>query len=503
MNGLAPKPWEQVKTGEGSSDDPLAVRFVESLSYDRRLYKYDIVGSLAHVRMLHQTGLINASDLDALEKGLREIEGEIDQQGESWPGWKTEYEDVHMCIEVALIDRIGEPGRKLHTGRSRNDQVVLDLKLWIRAAVKELDECFDRLFRAITSLASRDGRIVMPSYTHLQRAQPIVVGAELMAWLTALSRAQQRLGVLTTLNRDTPLGAGAIAGSALPLDRRLLAQALGLGPPSQNSIDTTSSRDPGIDFVYGLAMVAMTLSRWSEQWILYTTTEFSFITLDSRYTTGSSMMPQKQNPDMLELIRGRCGAVYGQLVTLLTICKALPLGYQRDLQEDKRAIFAAYDLVRETLQMAERIVSTTRYNAQAIERNLRDGFLDATSLAEYLVSRGVAFRRAHQIVASLVRTCQRDRRTQLADLSLDELNQACAEAGADSGGRKGSCQADVYDWLGAANVVKRYQTTGNAGVQGFEKQLADWELKLAGTADEEAPHADPDSVKRSGQGEET
>ncbi len=488
------KPWEHAKEGEGSGGDPLAARFVESLSYDRRLYKHDIAGSIAHARMLENVGLINAKELKAIERGLKEIEKEIEaagpDYGAAWPGWKIDLEDVHMCIEAALIEKIGDAGRKLHTGRSRNDQVATDILMWLKDGDVYLSDKLESLYSAFVDLAKRQGRMVMPSYTHLQRAQPIIVGGELLAWAQSfyadLTRLTQMFGS-GTHTIEMPLGSGAIAGSALPLAPELTTDLLGggfksdgyqalyfsSGPP--NSIERTASRDAATDFVYSCAMIAMHLSRWAEQWIIYATTEFSFITLDSRYTTGSSMMPQKRNPDMLELIRGRCGNVYGHLVALLTILKGLPIGYNRDLQEDKRHVFAAYDTVCDCLEMATRIVSTTKFNEEKIKAGLDRGFLDATSLAEYLVTKGVPFRTAHQVVGSLVRVCEGHGYHKLSQLDLLHFNAACEAAGQNK-----VCGKDVYDWLGCENVVKRYQTYGNAGVSGFEEQLKAWEERLGG-----------------------
>ena len=476
---LVGKPWETAKSGKGSATDPLAVRFVESLSYDRRLYKHDIAGSIAHARMLRKVGLIKAVELTKIERGLRAIEKEIDQQDADWSGWKVEMEDVHMCIEAALIEKIGEPGKKLHTGRSRNDQVALDLKLWIGDAEDRLaHEYLQGLIKAFVELANRDGLIVLPGYTHLQRAQPITLGAELLAWAQSFFIAKDRFGMFDSCQWLSPLGSGAIAGSALPLDRTASVELLGqvTGPPvrfcepSENSIESTASRDKAIDFVYGLAMTAMWLSRWAEQWIIYMTSEFGFIKIGDAYTTGSSMMPQKRNPDMLELIRGRCGGVYGHLVALLTICKGLTIGYNRDLQEDKRHVFAAYDTVKDSLEMAAKIVLSTKFTQPDMTR----GFMDATSLAEYLVTRGVAFRTAHQIVGSLVHQCERRGFEQLSQLELADLNTACDAAGAGSD----RCGKDVYDWLGAENVVKRYCTAGNAGLSGLREQLKVWKQRL-------------------------
>jgi argininosuccinate lyase len=464
------KPWEHAKSTGGSGSDPLAARFVSSLELDRRMYKQDIAGSRAHVHMLEATGLIDEQARQRIEQGLGEIEREIEAEGENWWGWRVELEDVHMCIEAALIEKIGETGRMLHTGRSRNDQIALDLLMWADDATAALNRQFEDLFRALLELAERDGQIVMPAYTHLQRAQPIVAGAELMSWITALDRARRRLAALKGVNRRNPLGSGAIAGSALPLDREHTAAALQLGPPSENSIDATSSRDLAIDLVYGLSMTAMTLSRWAEQWIIYCSSEFGFLRLDETCTTGSSMMPQKKNPDMLELIRGRCGEVYGHLTALLTLSKGLTVGYNRDLQEDKRHIFAAYDAVHDCLAMAARIVETARFDQRRISDGLERGFLDATALAEYFVTRGVAFRRAHQLVAELVQLCQFKQYTELGELSLDEIHGV---VGADV-----TCDEAVYQWLGPEQMVERYQTSGNAGLSGLHDQIAEWRRRL-------------------------
>ena len=484
-----PKPWEHAIADGGSGDDPLAVRFVSSLDYDRRLYRHDIAGSAVHARMLHGVGLLTADELAQIKQGLDAIEAEIESAegdyGAAWPGWKRELEDVHMCIEAALIEKIGDAGRKLHTGRSRNDQVALDLKLWVHEAQDVLADQFHELFEALVALAERQGHLVMPSYTHLQRAQPIVLGGELVAWLEAFDRALERLFNALINGADNPLGAGAIAGSSLPLDRQATADALPLDDPSASSIDATAARDVAIDFVYGLAMTGMILSRWAEQWIIDASSEFGFIQLDPRYTTGSSMMPQKQNPDMLELIRGRCGGVYGHLVALLTMCKGLPLGYNRDLQEDKRHLFAAYDCISDCLAMAARIVATVRFDEQRTTAALEEGFLDATSLSEYLVTRGVPFRTAHQMVGRMVRRCREENLAQLSQLSLEQMNGLCAAVAGPGGAAAAVCGDDVYDWLGAQNVVKRYRSSGNAGVSGFEQQLATWQRRLRDVADED------------------
>ncbi|MEM1107789.1 MAG: argininosuccinate lyase [Planctomycetota bacterium] len=464
---MSQKPWEHAKSS-GSEGDPLAARFVSSLDYDKRLYKHDIAGSIAHARMLRKVELITDDDLAAIEAGLKEIESEIDEQGDAWPGWKVELEDVHMCVEAALIEKAGDAGRKLHTGRSRNDQVALDLKLWLREATDQICMRLSDLENAFVQLAVRDGYMVMPSFTHMQRAQPVVVGGELLAWAEAFSKCFTRSADLFTGDQtENPLGSGAIAGSSLALDRQATTDFLELQEPTRNSIQATASRDAAVDFTYALTMTSQWLSRWAEQWIIYATTEFGFITLDNLYTTGSSMMPQKQNPDMLELIRGKTGQVYGSLMALLTMCKGITIGYNRDLQEDKRHVFAAYDAVCDCLDMAAAIVRTTTFNEEKIKAGLNRGYLDATSLAEYLVTKGVPFRTSHQIVGALVRKATELERHELKKLTIDEMRAECD-----------AIEDDVFDWLGPENVVKRYQSAGNAGVSGFEAQLAAWKERL-------------------------
>ena len=463
------KPWEHAKSS-GSEGDPLAARFVSSLDYDKRLYTHDIAGSVAHARMLRSVDLLTDAELKQIEDGLAAIGAEIAEQGDAWPGWKVELEDVHMCVEAALVEKTGDAGRKLHTGRSRNDQVALDLRLWAQDAHATVAEKLSRVTGAFVDMAQAQGHVVMPSYTHLQRAQPIVVGGELMAWVAALDRCRSRFTSALQGIDESPLGSGAIAGSCLPLDRQHVVDHLGqFADFSPNAIDATASRDVALDLAYALAMTSMTLSRWAEQWIIYATTEFGFITLDNLYTTGSSMMPQKQNPDMLELIRGKTGQVYGSLIALLTMCKGITVGYNRDLQEDKRHVFAAYDSVCDCLDMAAAIVATTTFNEERIKANLHRGYLDATSLAEYLVTKQVPFRTSHQIVGALVRKAGELDRHELKKLTLGEMQAECS-----------AIEQDVYDWLGPENVVKRYQSAGNAGVSGFEAQLKAWKERING-----------------------
>ncbi len=464
------KPWEHAKHGEGSATDPLAARFVESLSYDTRLYSADIRGSLAHARMLYSANLTSRDDYTAIERGLSEITREIESSPAgptavgvpgAWPGWKVELEDVHMCIEAALVEKIGDAGRRLHTGRSRNDQVALDLRLWLREACATLTQSLDTLQNSFVLLARAQGTTVIPTYTHVQRAQPAVLGAECMAWWAMFDRDRGLFSAMPTWHDGlaaSPLGSGAVAGSTLPLNRAQVARDLGFDAPTLSSIDSTASRDEALDFLHACSRTAMHLSRLAEQWILYCSTEFSFLTLGEAYTTGSSMMPQKRNPDMLELIRGRCGNIFGSHFALATILKGLPLAYNRDLQEDKRHVFAAFDVLKDSLDIAARIVASARFNADKIAATLDRGHLDATVLAEYLVLKGVPFRTAHQIVGHLVRLCDKSGRHSLALLDLDEIKDAVRAMG-----HSAAVGDDIFQHLGAANVIKRYRSSGHAG----------------------------------------
>jgi argininosuccinate lyase len=480
MSDQPQKSW-QARISEAT--DAIGQSFVESISYDWRLYPHDIAGSIAHATMLAEVGLITGNDRDAITAGLNQIKAEIDRDGPKWPGFKPELEDIHMCIEAELTTRIGDPARRLHTGRSRNDQVALDLSLWLQTTVASLVEQLDDLQKAFVLLGERSTAVIMPSFTHMQRAQPISAAAEALAWATMFERDEQTLNrVDLDVMHFQPLGSGAIAGTSLPIDPSASAAALRhidiaymrdvVSPTS--SIEHTATRDAACDFVYACAMISQHLSRWAEQWIIYMTTEFGFIKIADRYTTSSSMMPQKRNPDMLELIRGRCGNVYGDLFALMTILKGLPIGYNRDLQEDKRIVFRAYDTVSQCLTMAAAIVNSASFDKSRIEPTLERGFLDATSLAEYLVSpAGVPFRTAHHIVGTLVKLCETTGRHALSQLKLEEINKVVAESSPAT-----KLTDDVYTCLGAANVVKRYRSAGAAGGKPLEEQLAAWKARL-------------------------
>jgi argininosuccinate lyase len=457
----ADKSWEKRLAGE---PDPMMVDFVESLSYDKRLYKYDIAGSIAHAQMLSEQGLLTRDEFKQIKAGLIEISEQI-------AAGRFEFdktcEDIHMAIEAALIAKIGVPGKKLHTGRSRNDQVAADIRLWMRDEIEILQAKITHLQKAFVKLADRHCEDVMPGYTHLQRAQPIVIAMYLLTFVEQLERDFIRLTSCSKLLNISPLGSGAIAGSTLPLDKKSTARQLGFSDISYNSIDAVSDRDFCAEFIFDCALIATHLSRLAEDWIVYSTTEFGFVRIDDSYCTSSSMMPQKRNPDVLELIRAKTGRAYGSLMAMLTILKAQPSGYNRDLQEDKIHVFAVADPVKASLDMACGVVSHTKFDAGRIAAGLEDGFLDATALAEYLVTKGVAFREAHGVVGALVAQCEKQGK-KLSELSLDELRQHAA-----------SIEPDVYESLGAEKLVNRYVTEGGAGPKQARQQLAYWTDVLA------------------------
>jgi argininosuccinate lyase len=455
------KNWEKRLSGPTNE---LAVDFVESLSYDRRLYKYDIVGSIAHARMLAAQKLITKEEFDQIQAGLIEISDQI--AAGKFVFDKTQ-EDIHMAVEAALIRKIGEAGRKLHTGRSRNDQVATDIRLWMRDEIELLQTRITLLQKGFVRQAEKYADSIMPAYTHLQRAQPVSIGAYLLSFVEPLARDFARLSDCRCRLNVSPLGSGAVAGSTLPLDRRQTAKNLGFTDITRNSIDAVADRDFCAEFIFCCSLLMTHLSRLAEDWIIYTSSEFSFIRVDDAYCTSSSMMPQKRNPDMLELLRGKTGSVYGALVAMLTILKAQPSTYNRDLQEDKLHVFTASDVTGQCLQMAEAIVSNTTFNTGKIEQGLDRGFLDATALAEYLVRKGVAFRQAHGIVGSLVARCEKEGKEKLADLTLDQFHAACDKI-----------EKNVYETLNPVGVCGSYQTEGSGGVESAKTQIAYWQEQL-------------------------
>jgi argininosuccinate lyase len=440
------------------------VDFVESLSYDWRLYQYDIVGSIAHARMLAAKKIITKDEFEQIQQGLIEISEQI--AAGKFVFDKTQ-EDIHMAVESALIKKTGDAGRKLHTGRSRNDQVATDIRLWMRDEIERLQVCIVALQKAFVKQAEKYTDAIMPAYTHLQRAQPVSIAAYLLSFVEQLARDYSRLADCRKRLNVCPLGSGAVAGSTLPLDRKQTAKDLGFADITYNSIDAVADRDFCAEFIFCCSLILTHLSRLAEDWILYTTSEFSFIRTDDAYCTSSSMMPQKRNPDMLELMRGKTGSVYGALMAMLTIMKAQPSTYNRDLQEDKLHVFKAADVASQCVQMAEAIVSHTAFNKDKIAAGLDRGFLDATALAEYLVRKGIPFRQAHGIVGGLVAQCEKENKEKLADLPIEQFKAACDKI-----------DKDVYQTLNPAGVCASYQSEGSGGIASAVAQIKYWKEKL-------------------------
>ncbi|MCE2795015.1 MAG: argininosuccinate lyase [Planctomyces sp.] len=439
--------------------------FTESISFDRRLYAVDIRGSMAHATMLASVGLITAEERDQICSHLDQIGEEI-AAGQFT--FRQDLEDIHMHIENSLITRIGDVGRKLHTGRSRNDQVSTDLKLYTRDAIDDLDRLLADVQRAFVDRCEADAGVILPGYTHLQRAQPVLAAHYWLAYVEKFQRDRERLADCRRRVNVSPLGAAALAGTSLPIDRQMTARLLGFESVAANSLDVSSDRDYLAEFVFCLSLISVHLSTWAEEWILWFTTEFGFLRLPDAYTTGSSIMPQKRNPDVLELIRGRTARVTAAVPQLLMLLKGLPMAYNRDLQEDKLGVFAALDALRPCLELAPSMIAGAELQRQRIESRLEDGFLDATALMEYLIKRGVPMRTGHETVGRLVAHCEA-RSCRLADLPLSELQEACS-----------LIREDVRDVLGAANANRALQSFGSGGADSVEAQVEVWRGRLAG-----------------------
>ncbi|SFJ37775.1 argininosuccinate lyase [Planctomicrobium piriforme] len=438
--------------------------FTESISFDSRLAAVDVEGSQAHARMLAHVGLITADECEQICTALTEILGEI-RRGEM--EYKSSLEDIHMHIESALIRRLGDVGRKLHTGRSRNDQVATDIRLYIRNTIDALDVQLKELQLAFVSRGERDIGVILPGYTHLQRAQPVNAVHYWLAYCEKFQRDRDRLADCRKRMNQCPLGAAALAGSTLPLDRQFTASALHFTSPAANSLDISSDRDYLAEFTSALALIAVHLSGWAEEWILWCTTEFGFLKLPDKYTTGSSIMPQKKNPDVLELIRGKSARVIAASQQLFVLMKGLPMAYNRDLQEDKLAAFTAYDTVNSCLLVAPSIVAHAVLNRERINARIEEGFLDATALMEYLIKQGVPMRTGHEIVGKLVAECE-GRGCRLADLKLNELQQVAP-----------AVKDDIYAVLGASKAANALVTYGSGGTECVKEQLAQWIVRLS------------------------
>ncbi len=377
----------------------LVAEYTASIPFDWRLYRYDIVGSIAHAKMLAKQGIISPEEAEIITKGLTSIREEIEQGKFQF---KPELEDIHMNIEARLLDKVGEVGGKLHTARSRNDQVALDLRLLAKDAISETLVKLRELQQALISLAEANKGVVMPGYTHLQPAQPVLLAHHLLAYFEMLQRDIDRFNDCLKRTDVMPSGSGALAGVAYNIDREFLARELGFSQISQNSIDAVSDRDFVVEYEAAASLTMMHLSRLAEEIILWSSNEFNFIELDEAYATGSSIMPQKKNPDVAELVRGKTGRVYGKLMALLTTMKGLPLSYNRDMQEDKEGFFDTVDTLRATLEVFTGMVKTLRVKAENMEQAVKQGYILATDLADYLVKKGEPFRTAHEIVGRLV-----------------------------------------------------------------------------------------------------
>ncbi len=444
--------------------DERVKRYTASIPFDWRLAPFDIQASLAHAAMLARAGIISAQDLADIRRGLTEIQAEIDNGSFAW---NLDDEDVHFNIERALTRKIGEAGKRLHTGRSRNDQVATDVRLWLRDAIDRIQALLRDARLALVDQAERHAATVMPGFTHLQAAQPVTFGHHLMAWQEMLRRDAERLADCRRRVNRLPLGAAALAGTSFPIDREFVARELGFEGLCENSLDAVSDRDFAIEFLACGALVMMHLSRMAEELVLWMTPRFAFIELPDRFCTGSSIMPQKKNPDVPELVRGKSGRMYGHLMALLTLMKAQPLAYNKDNQEDKEPLFDAVDTLIDTLAIFTELVRGLRVNAEAMRRAAVEGYATATDLADYLVKRGVPFRTAHEACAQAVRAAEA-RGCDLADLSLEELRAFAPQI-----------EADVYQVLTLEGSIAARRHPGGTAPAAVRAAIARVRQELA------------------------
>ena len=442
----------------------LLQQYSESVSFDWRLWRHDIAGSIAHSAALEKAGLITAEERAKIVGGLREIGTEIEAGKFQF---KTELEDVHMNIEAELTRRIGDAGAKLHTARSRNDQVALDLRLYLRDEADAITGALREMQRALVDLGARHSEVIIPGYTHLQRAQPVYFTHHLLAYVEMFDRDRERILDARKRINVLPLGSGAIAGSTILLDRELVARELDFPAITQNSMDAVSDRDFAVELLSALALIAVHLSRLSEDVILWASSEFKFITISDAFTTGSSLMPQKKNPDVAELTRGKSGRVIGNLVSLLTTLKGLPMTYNRDMQEDKEPVFDSVDTIKAALAVFAAMLHGISANAAACAAAVADPMLLATDLADYLVNRGVPFRKAHEVIGRAVALCGQ-KQCELPQLSLADY-QALSPAFA----------ADVFEMLTVEKSMSARRAIGAPSPQNVASQLARWQAQLA------------------------
>ena len=439
------------------AESSLAEEFNASIEFDQRLYRQDIQGSIAHVKMLAKQGIVTAEEALAIQQTLLEILEDI-QAGKI--EFTIEQEDIHMNIESILTQRLGPVGKKLHTARSRNDQVAVDIRLYLKEEITEITDLLKSLQTTIITLAKENQDTVMPGYTHLQRAQPITLAFHLLAYWEMFNRDVKRFQNCYEGTNSLPLGSGALAGTTYNTDRDFLAAELGFSTICENAMDAVSDRDFAIEFISAASITMMHLSRFCEELIIWSSTEFNFIEMDDSFSTGSSIMPQKKNPDMAELIRGKTGRVYGSLVTLLTIMKGLPLAYNKDMQEDKLPVFDAADTLKSSLAIFTEMLATIKVNAATMEKAAKSGFMNATDAADYLVSKGLAFRDCHEIIGKIVLYCiEKDK--PIEDLTLEELKSFSTKF-----------EEDVYDKIHIRACIAAKKSKGSTSFDNVKESLS-------------------------------
>jgi argininosuccinate lyase len=436
--------------------DEMVEKFNASISFDARLYAQDIEGSMAHCQMLAKQGIISEEEASQILGALGEIKREMDR-GEF--SLDEMHEDIHTLVEKVLVEKIGPVGEKLHTGRSRNDQVALDMRLYVREAIHRVVVLIKELQKSLVSLAEKHMDWVVPGYTHLQRAQPVLLAHHLLAYFEMLKRDGQRFQEGLKRVNVLPLGSAALAGSTFQLDREMVAKELGFEAISENSMDAVSDRDFVLEFLFDSAVLMMHLSRFCEELIIWSSQEFGFTSLPDAFCTGSSIMPQKKNPDLPELIRGKTGRVYGHLMALLTTLKGLPLSYNKDLQEDKEALFDTVDTVEQCLSVLGRLLKEVSFDEERMRKATEEGYLVATDLADYLVRKGMTFRKAHEAVGKMVLFAM-DQKKELGQLSLDEMKKF-----------ERKIEKDVYDWLEPTSCIKRRNIPGGTGPKAVKRSL--------------------------------
>ena len=437
--------------------DQLVYNFNASITFDQKFYKQDIEGSIAHVTMLAKQGILTSQERDDIVKTLKEIADDVENGKLEIT---SEYEDIHSFVEANLIDRLGDTGKKLHTGRSRNDQVALDMRLYTREEVLHTDELLKELLETILKIMEENTETIMPGFTHLQKAQPITLAHHMGAYFEMFRRDRSRLHDIYERMNYCPLGSGALAGTTYPLDREYTAELLGFYGPTLNSMDGVSDRDYLIEYLSACATIMMHLSRFSEEIIIWNTNEYQFVELDDAYSTGSSIMPQKKNPDIAELVRGKTGRVYGALMSLLTTMKGLPLAYNKDMQEDKELSFDAMDTVKGCIALFTGMLATMKFNKDKMRASANNGFTNATDAADYLVKHGVPFRDAHGIIGRIVLYCI-ERGIAIDDMSLEELKAICP-----------IFEEDIYQEISMETCVNNRLTVGAPGKKAMEEVIA-------------------------------